>query len=487
MTDSIRNLEPRVVWEHFDEILKIPRASGKEEKIRKWLAGWAKDKNFSHVVDAAGNLVIYIPATVGYENSLIIVLQGHMDMVCEKNEDTKFDFDKDAIKVFAEGEWLKTRGTSMGADNGIGIAAALATAVDQDAVHGPLELLFTVDEETGLTGAFNLDASLIRGRILLNLDSEDEGTFYVGCAGGGDGVIHFPLTRGKPAGGGKGLKVKLTGMKGGHSGLNINENRANAVKAAARMLRHARENGIKFNLIAIDGGDEHNAIPRECTFEVAVNNNQLDEFRTLLETWRSEIFFSEFKKTDPGMKVQFTPLKRLPAKVLTNGCRDKLIALLMGLPHGVIAMSRDIAGLVETSSNLASVACRKKDAVIVTSSRSSVASALDHVRDGIAEIAKIAGAIIDQKQGYPGWQPNMDSKVLAKSKEVYLHTFGKEPQVAAIHAGLECGILGEKCAGMDMISFGPTLSSVHSPDEKMHIGSVKNFYNFLKIFLKALA
>jgi dipeptidase D len=486
MTDSLLDQNPRLVWEHFDEILKVPRPSKREEKIRQWLLDWAKQKKLAAAADGAGNIVIRVPASAGKEKSPTVVLQAHMDMVCEKNEDKTFNFDKDPIEVAIDGEWLKTKGTSMGADNGLGIAAALAVAVDRETAHGPLELLFTVDEETGLTGAFNLDPGILKGKVLLNLDSEDEGTFFVGCAGGADSHIHFPLALGKPVKNSAGLKVKLSGMRGGHSGLNIHENRANAIKVAARMLRDAREKGIKYNLISMDGGDKHNAIPRECTFEVAADKGQMEIMRNLISGWK-ETFMTEFRKTDPDFRIEFTPLNKLPVNVLTSGCRDKLLGLLMALPHGVLAMSRDIEGLVETSSNVASIHMKKKEAEIVTSSRSSVAPALAHTRGVIAEIARFAGAGIDQEPGYPGWQPDMASKALAKARDVYAATFGKQPHVTAVHAGLECGILGEKVPGMDMLSFGPTLSGVHSPDEKVHIGSVGNFYTFLKALLKAMA
>jgi len=486
MSESISGLDPRLVWEHFDKILKIPRPSKKEEKIRQWLLDWTKENNFAAASDEPGNIVISIPATPGYDKSPAVVLQAHMDMVCEKNEDKVFNFDKDPIDVEVDGEWLVTKGTSMGADDGIGIAAALAAAVDPDAVHGPLELLFTVDEETGLTGAFNMGDGLLKGKILLNLDSEEEGTFYVGCAGGGDSHIHFPLAFGKTLKDGKGLKIKLAGMSGGHSGLNIYENRANSIKIAARILRDAREKGFKFNLISINGGDKHNAIPRECLFDVVVVKKQLEEFKDFLNAWK-KIFLSEYGGSDPKMRIEISDMRRVPAKVLTNGCRDKLLALLLTLPHGIISMSRDLPGLIETSNNLASIHTKKKEAFIVTSSRSSVASALVHVRDVIKEAAKSSGAKIDEKPAYPGWQPNMNSKILARAKTVYQNTFGKGPDVTAIHAGLECGIIGEKYPGMDMLSFGPTLSGVHSPDEKVHVGSVKNFYVFLKTLLKSLA
>jgi dipeptidase D len=486
MSEPIATLDPRLVWEHFDKILQVPRPSKKEEKIRAWLMSWAKSRNFETLTDDTGNIVIRIPASADKGRAPAVVLQAHMDMVCEKNEDKAFNFDKDPIEVTVDGEWLKTKGTSMGADDGIGIAAALAVAVDPDSVHGPLELLFTVDEETGLTGAFNMGPGLLNGKTLLNLDSEEEGTFFVGCAGGGDSHIHFPLAFGKTLKGSKTLKVKLAGMSGGHSGLNIHENRANAIKIAARMLREAREKGLKYTLLGLNGGDKHNAIPRECTFDVAVDGRQVEEFKSFIEGWKA-VVMAEFKKTDPNFRIDMTDVKRTPPRGLTGGCRDKLLGLLLALPHGVIAMSRDIPGLVETSNNLASIQMKKKEAYIITSSRSSVASALEYVRQGIAEIARMSGAKLDEKPSYPGWQPNMESRVLEKARGVYQSTFGKGPEVTAVHAGLECGILGEKYPGLDMLSFGPTLSGVHSPDEKVHIGSVKNFYVFLKALLKSLA
>jgi len=484
MAQSIRDLAPQLLWQHFDDILKIPRPSGKEEKIREWLVGWARAHAFDHSVDKAGNVVVRVHATRGREKAPAVVLQSHCDMVCEKNADKVFDFDKDPIGVAVDGEWLVTTGTSMGADNGMGMAAGMAVALDKDAAHGPLELLFTVDEETGLTGANNIDPSSLEGKILLNLDSEEEGTFFVGCSGGGDGRVELPLETAAAPAGLSWLKVKLTGMKGGHSGLNIHENRANAIKAAARLLRAARGRAIPCALASIDGGDKHNAIPRECVLELGVPAAKAAELQGLFEEFAAR-FMVEFRKTDPGMRIE-QAAAAAPAGVLTDGSRDRLVALLLALPHGVLTMSRDIAGLVETSSNLASIHIEGGAAAIVTSSRSSVAPALRDVRDAIAEIAGLAGAKMTEKQGYPGWQPNMDSPLLAKTTAAYKEKFGRAPLVTAVHAGLECGILGEKFPGMDMISFGPTLSGVHSPDEKVHVGSVAKFYDFLKALLASM-
>lgn len=485
MTDSINELNPVNVWNYFREILKIPRPSGKEEKIRKWVIDWAKSNGFENLKDDAGNVVIKIPASGGRESSPVVVLQSHMDMVCEKNEDVNFNFEKDPIEVVIDGEWLKTKGTSMGADNGIGMAVAMAIATDNQVVRGPLEILFTVDEETGLTGAFKLSANLLQGKMMLNLDSEEEGTFFVGCAGGGESRIKFPLTWAKPVKGRKILKIKLTGMIGGHSGLNIHENRANAIKVATRILTAARNGGIQYDLVSIEGGDKHNAIPRECSFEILLKDEETEKFTNLLEEWKN-IVAKEYGKTDPEFRFEISEIKKRQSSCITRKCRDKLLALLYSIPHGVIAMSRDIPGLVETSNNLASIRMSKKFALIVTSSRSSVASALVSTREAITEICNLAGAQIEQPPSYPGWQPDMESKLLATAKNVYSAIFGKPPHITAVHAGLECGIVGEKYPGMEMLSIGPTLTGVHSPQEKIHIPSVEKFYTFLKELLKAL-
>lgn len=487
MNEGLERLAPQIVWSYFKEILTIPRPSGKEEKIRNWIVNWAKNNNFDYRIDAGGNLVVRVPPTKGFEHSPTVILQAHLDMVCEKDENKEFDFEKDPIEVWIDGEWLKTKGTTMGGDNGIGVALALAIATDRDVSHGPLELLFTVDEEVGLTGAFNLDPQLITGNYLLNLDSEEEGTFFVGCAGGGDTKLEFGFKREIfDKEGFKPYKFKLSGLTGGHSGLNIIENRANAIKFMARILREAL-NKFNIKVVSIEGGDKHNAIPRECNVILYLRSDECSKFKEFLNKWK-EIFQIEYGKVDPNMFMELTPITdiTLPHPIESQSLLT-LIRLIMALPHGVLAMSREIRGLVESSNNVAVIRTEKDNVKIVTSSRSSLNSQLRMIRDSIYDIAVLAGCKVEESSGYPAWKPNIDSLLLKKASSVYKELFGKEPEVTAIHAGLECGVLGEKRPTMDMISFGPTLRDVHSPKERIHIPSVEKFYNFLKAVVYRLA
>lgn len=481
----ISDMEPTHVWKQFDEIRKIPRPSGHEEKVRNYLLKFAKDRGLKAKTDAAGNVVVKIPATPGHENAPAIVLQGHMDMVCEKNNDVEFDFMKDPIQLDIDGEWLKARGTTLGADNGVGLAAGLALADDKDAIHGPLEILATVDEETGLTGAAQLDGSMLDGRTLLNLDTEEVGAVYIGCAGGGDSTITLPVKkRGVPSNA-RGIKVKVSGLRGGHSGVDIHEQRGNAVKSLARILwKVAREHPL--TLVKFEGGGVHNAIPREATADCAVTANQLEEVEAAIMA-EADSIKAELAPIDPGFAVEVHPAPRKPAQMMDKKSHNAVLNLLMAIPHGVDGMSFDVPGLVETSNNLASVWPKKGKVVIGTSSRSSSASALQDVRDRIRAAAELAGATVDEGDSYPGWKPNLESKVLDVTRKAAETVFGKKPELKAIHAGLECGIIGEKVPGMDMVSFGPQIEWPHSPDERINIQSVKQFYAMLKEVLKSLA
>jgi len=481
----ISNLEPKYLWQQFDAIRKIPHPSRHEEKLRKYLLKFAKDRKLKVKTDKAGNVVIKVPATPGHEKAPTIVLQGHMDMVCEKNKDVKFDFMKDSIQLEIEGEWLKAKGTTLGADNGVGLAAALGIADDTDAIHGPLEILATVDEETGLTGAAALEGDLLDGKTLVNLDTEEVGAVYIGCAGGGDSTITLPIKKRQAPGNTRSIQVKVSGLRGGHSGVDIHEQRGNAIKALARMLWKAgRDHSL--TLVRFEGGGLHNAIPREASANCVVKANEFEAVEQMIMDEGAAIA-AELVAIDPGFKVEVLPVKRRFKDMFDKKSNNALLNLLMAIPHGVDGMSFEVPGLVETSNNLASVWPKKSKVVIGTSSRSSTASALQDVRDRIRAAAEMAGATVKEGDSYPGWQPNLESKVLAVTKKAAETVFGKAPELKAIHAGLECGIIGEKIPGMDMVSFGPQIEWPHSPDERISIPSVAQFYTMLKEVLERLA
>lgn len=481
MSSPLSELQPRLVWHHFDQIRQIPRPSKKEERIRQHLLRWAAEKGYESVEDRVGNIVVRVPATSGYEAHAAVVIQGHLDMVCEKNRGTDFDFETQPIAVEVVDGWVRAQGTTLGADNGIGVAMAMAIADDPDGAHPPLELLMTIDEETGLTGATNLDASIVSGRRLLNLDSEEEGVFYIGCAGGGDD--HLSLTVQRDALGDLAVySVAVRGLRGGHSGCDIHQNRGNAVKFVARVLGEARTL-IGLQLADIAGGDKHNAIPREAEATVAIRRADADQLKAVVaETERR--LRTEFGKVEPELALLLDESDA--ASVLTQESSDRVLRLLLALPHGVDAMSRDIPGLVETSTNLAAVRVDGDVAKILTSSRSSVASALTGIRQQIVAAGQLAGCRVDSKQSYPGWAPNLDSALLKTARTVWHELAGGDPEIAAIHAGLECGVLGERVPGMDMLSFGPTITGAHSPDERMKISAVATTYHFLSALLAAL-
>jgi dipeptidase D len=481
----ISNLEPKYLWKQFDEIRKIPHPSKHEEKLREYFVSFAKDRNLEAMTDASGNVVIKIPATPGHEGAPAVILQGHMDMVCEKNNDVNFDFMNDPIELEVDGEWLKAKGTTLGADNGVGLAAAMALADDGDAVHGPLEILATVDEETGLTGAAELDGTLLDGKTLLNLDTEEIGAVYIGCAGGGDSTLTLPVSTQAIPGGAEVVQVKVTGLRGGHSGVDVHEQRGNAVKSLARILWKAgRTHSI--TLARFGGGGVHNAIPREASADIVVDAAAMDDVKKTI-TAEADAIKAEVAPIDPGFKVEVLGGDSKPAAMLDKKSHDALLNLLLAIPHGVDTMSFEVPGLVETSNNLASVWWKEGNVVVGTSSRSSSATALQAIRDRIRAAAELAGASVEEGDSYPGWQPDLNSKVLEITKSVHERVFGETPEVKAIHAGLECGIIGEKLPGMDMVSFGPQIKWPHSPDERINIPSVEKFYTLLKEVVKELA
>lgn len=485
MSDTaIQGLKPENLWQRFYEISQVPRPSKKEGKILAHLKQLAKELNIEYVQDKVGNIVMKVPATQGYENAPTVVLQGHVDMVCEKNKSKQHDFENDPITLLNEDGWITADGTTLGSDNGIGVAAGLAIVTDKDAVHGPLEILLTIDEETGLTGATNLKKGLFKGKILLNLDSEEDGAFYVGCSGGVDTVAEFRLDLAKAPSGAEAYELLVTGLKGGHSGLDIEKGRGNAIKILGRGLKALEE--LNYNIADMNGGSLRNAIPREAEAIIFIKKSDSKKAKKIINEFYSNVY-NEFKTPDGGLKIEFTKIKKSFKKVFKKSFTQNIVNTIMAVPHGVIAMSPDIPGLVETSTNLATIKITGKTLVIGTSQRSSVKSANQYIAKNVGAIFSLAGAKYETTDGYPGWKPNLESNVLKLSKEVFGELFGGQPLIKAIHAGLECGILEGKNPGLDMISFGPTIEGAHSPDERINIKTVEKFYELLKGILKRIA
>ena len=480
----VAELEPRSLWGHFDRILEIPRGSKEEDRIRAYVVEVAERKGLEYTVDDAGNVVVRKPGANGGEEADLTILQSHLDMVNEKNSDVEHDFSKDPIRPERDGEWLKAKGTTLGSDNGIGVAAMLALLEADDLTHPPLELLFTIDEETGLTGAAQLNGEILRGRRLLNLDTEEEDAVTVGCAGGGDSHLTLPVGRSQPASDAKALRLSLKGLKGGHSGIDIKLQRGNAVRLLARIIEAAGA-GATFQLAAFDGGDKHNAIPREASAVVVVPAGDVDGFR---QRARAEFdgIRDAFRPAEPDMAFALDDAD-LPGDAVSADDAWKVVHLVHGLPHGVLAMSYDIPELVETSNNVARVNLKGDAVEILTSTRSSVKSELHAVRARIAGIAHLAGASVEENEPYPGWKPDLESPILGSLKAAFEEVKGTAPVVEAVHAGLETGIIGEKVPGMDMVSFGPQIEFPHSPDERVKIPSVETFYRILTRTLEKLA
>lgn len=483
MSNAIEGLQPQLVWKYFAEIARIPRGSKHEEKITKYMLETAKKLGLAAKADKLGNVVVKKPASPGRERVKSVALQGHLDMVCEKNKDTVHDFSKDPIELVRKGNFMMANGTTLGADNGIAVATNLAIMEDKSLVHGPLEFVFTIDEETGLTGAGGLEPGFVESRTLMNLDSEEEGALYVGCSGGRDTIGTWKLaTDASPAGAVAGL-LKVTGLKGGHSGLEIDKGRGNATKIANRAVLAVAELGGR--LASLDGGDKHNAIPRETEAVVYVPAKQWDAAVAAVAAFQ-KVAKAELASVEPGLSVTLEKKGARKGKVLKRALQQKLCQTIAALPHGVLKMSADIAALVETSTNVAAVHTTGRSVQVVTSQRSSVASELDEACFGVRAVFEMGGSTPHTSDGYPGWKPNLGSFILKTAKATYKSLYGKEPEVKAIHAGLECGIIGERYPGMDMVSFGPTLEGVHSPDERIHIDTVPKFWDFLLGILKAV-
>jgi len=481
MSKDILTLKPEAVWKCFYDLTQIPRPSKKEEQVRAFLKKFGEDLGLETIVDEIGNVIIKKPATEGMEDCKGIILQGHMDMVPQKNSDTDHDFEKDPIDAYIDGDWVTARGTTLGADNGMGVAAAMAVLEDKTLVHGPVEALITMDEETGMTGAENLKAGVLDGDILINLDSEDEGELYIGCAGGIDTTGEFDYTEEDVPEGMAAYSIAVKGLRGGHSGLDINLGRGNANKIMnILLLKGGEKYGIR--LAEIDGGSLRNAIPRE-SFAVAIvpEANKAD-FEQFVKEFDA-IVKDEFKEADSNVVVEIEPTD-LPKKVIDEKTQANLYTAVTNCPNGVIKMSESVKGITETSTNLAIVKSENGKIKVESLQRSLIDDDKDNLGGEIRKVFEAAGAKAESSGSYPGWKPNPDSSILKEMKEVYNNKFGKVPEVKVIHAGLECGILGATYTHWDMISFGPTIRNPHSPDEMVNIETVQLFWDFLVETLK---
>jgi dipeptidase D len=485
VSTTLPELEPTILWKHFHGLTTIPRPSKKEEKILAYLKQLIADLGYTYEQDDTGNLVVRKPATPGYENAPVTLIQGHVDMVCEKNKGTEHDFDNDPIHAYVDGDWVRAKGTTLGADNGIGVAAGLAVLESKDLIHPPMEFLFTVDEETGLTGAKGLKAGFLKSDIMLNLDSEEDGALYVGCSGGMDtaGILRFSSASAPAAH--TAVEIMISGLKGGHSGLDIHTGRGNAIKFLTRVLASLAALYPTMQLSTISGGSKRNAIPREAECIVYVPADAVQEVLASAAQYTST-FLKEIRTVEPDLAVT-TKTVDGNGSVIDRAQFERLLDVLFALPHGVQKMSADIPGLVETSTNLATLVMDDASITIGTSQRSSVESEKFDVVASVASVFRLAGFDIVQGDGYPGWQPNMESKALKFVRQSHKELFGADPEIKAIHAGLECGLIGEVYPAMDMISFGPTIMGAHSPDECLNIPTTAKFWQLVTRTLENVA
>ena len=481
---EITELNPKIVWKYFHEITQVPRPSKKEGKIIAYLEKFAKEHGIEYKKDHVGNIVMIKPATPGYEDRVKVILQSHVDMVCEKNAGTQHDFDNDPIRTIIDGEWPHADGTTLGADNGIGCAAQLALLASKDLEHGPIEALFTVDEETGMTGAFELKPGFLTGKILINLDSEDEGELFIGCAGGkGLEATFSPQWQPAPAGL-VWLRAAVSGLKGGHSGGEIHCGLGNANKILTRYLYSLERELGSWSLAEIAGGNLHNAIPREAHALIGVRPEDKAKAEQLLETLFKNVQ-AELKRVDPKVRLELTEATA-PSQVIDDKTKYGLVRSLYACPHGVLGMSHEMEDLVETSNNLASIKQRDGKIVVTTSQRSSTTSLRDSASEMVASAFELGGAQVALTDAYPGWKPNPESAILKASADAYRKLFGKEAAVKAIHAGLECGLILDVYPDLDMVSFGPTLRDVHSPAERIEIKTVDLWWRHLLEVLKEI-
>ncbi len=477
MGKSLSGIEPQIVWDYFEELCQHPRPSKNEVKVIEWLKSWAAQNNYETQSDKTGNLIIRKPATPGMENRKPICIQGHVDMVCEKNRDVEFDFDNDPIQPYIDGDWVKARGTTLGADNGIGIAMGLALMSDPTVKHPPLEILCTLDEETGLTGAITLGTDMLKCEILINLDSEEDGHFTIGCAGGINTSASYKYEADTVPADSVAYEVAIKGGRGGHSGIEIHDGRANAAKFLARLI-FSLQKKFDARLSSFDSGNKHNAIPREGFAVVTVPASQEKDFVAFIGEFDKTIR-NEYRTKEPELTALCTKTT-IPARVMTKEFQRRLIYSFRAMPHGVSRMSPDIKGLVQTSSNFAVIQTLANEVTVLTSQRSSVESEKINIAERVTAVLELGGAEAKMGDGYPAWEPNMDSPILKSAVEIYEKMYGKKPVIEAIHAGLECGLIGEKYPGMDMLSFGPNLEEVHTPNEKIQISSTQRTWNLLK-------
>lgn len=482
---EVKDLQPKAVFEIFDQITKIPRPSKKEEKIRKFILDFAKAHGIEAVADKIGNVILRKPATPGHEDAPTVILQGHMDMVCESDH-KGFDFANSPIETLVDGEWVRAKGTTLGADNGIGVATALAVFTDPTLVHGPLEALFTVDEETGMTGANHLEKGELKGNILINLDSEDDAEVFVGCAGGIDTVATFNYKRSFAPVDFHYFKFDVRDGLGGHSGGDIHLGRANANKIIARFLFNLMKAHDEVCVSEIDGGNLRNAIPRAAHVVFGVKGEDKEKVRIAFNRYVADIE-NEYKGLEVNMKLNLDSVDK-PDFTIDSATSRNLILALYSAPHGVQSWSRDMEGLVESSTNLASVKMADGDRIVVTTSqRSCVDSRKYDVANQVEALFLLAGATVEHGDGYPAWTPNLDSPIMKMSADAYEELFGVRPAIKAIHAGLECALFQQNYPGLDMVSFGPTLRDVHSPSERMHIPAVDRFFKQLELTLTKVA
>jgi len=474
---SLKNLSPQPLWNYFEEICQVPRPSKKEEKIIRFLLEFAAKNGLKVLQDEIGNVLIAKPGTPGRENDQVVILQSHMDMVCEKNSETKHDFEVDAIKAYIDDGWVRAHGTTLGSDDGIGMAAQMAVLTSTDLTHGPIECLFTVDEETGLSGAFALQPGFLTGTTLVNLDSEDEGELFIGCAGGIDTVGTLKYTSEALPAGSFAAKLEVKGLLGGHSGDDINKNRGNANKILNRFLIEASKL-FELRIADFNGGNLRNAIAREASATVVVPHLQKESLIVEWNVFASEMEF-EFEYAEPKLKMHHQSVA-LPEFVIDRETQSRLLKLIAACPHGILEMSSRMIGMVETSTNLASIKFSGNNGIVLTTSqRSEIDSRKYMAAEMVESVMLLAGATVAHSEGYPGWTPNPDSAVARIAADSYKKLFGNDPVVKSIHAGLECGLFLEKYPDLDMVSFGPTIRGAHSPDERINIDTVDKFWKLL--------
>ncbi|NLO18916.1 MAG: aminoacyl-histidine dipeptidase [Ignavibacteria bacterium] len=481
MARALAGIQPEKVWHYFEEICKIPHPSKKEEKLAAYIINWAKEKNFEVQRDKLGNICIRKPSTPCMQDRLPVIIQGHIDMVCEKNADVEFDFDNDPIQCYIDGDWVKAKGTTLGADNGIGVAMGMAILDSTDIPHPAVELLCTLDEETGLTGAIQLGTDLLKGKILINLDSEEDGTFTIGCAGGLNTSASLKYDADTPLANSLGYQITIKGLRGGHSGIEIHDGRGNAARLLNRVIYELNKQ-FDFQLSSFDSGSKHNAIPREAFAVIALPKGNEQKFNEEIKKF-NDILKNEYLTKEPNLSLEAAPFD-LPKRVMTKQMQEKVIKSFYAMPHGVVRMSPDMPGLVQTSTNFAVVETRENEIFVLTSQRSSVETEKQDLANKVRIALELGGFEVSQGDGYPAWQPNVNSPILKTAIEVYKNIFGEEPKIESIHAGLETGLIGEKYPGMDMLSFGPNLRDVHSPDERVQISTTEKCWKLLLEILK---